>query len=110
MIGLYILKTYLTMESSIDQIHLNDICGELNVHDSDCLAFQSNDHIDLNAPFTVEEVCLCIHKLPNSKAPGHDGLMNEMLKSSAGFMAPYMTALFNRILDQANSKNSWEKL
>ena len=47
--------------------------------------------------------------LPSGKAPGPDGIIMEMLKSSTEVISPLLTVLFNVILDSGNYPKEWSK-
>ena len=52
---------------------------------------------DLNKPFTEAEINKCILNLKNSKARGHDIILNEFIKITKQTMIPIYVSLFNII-------------
>jgi hypothetical protein len=55
------------------------------------------------------EVTNIIKKLPNGKAPGIDGITNEMLKCSAPFMVDYLVKMFKTIFESGIYPVNWGK-
>ena len=53
---------------------------------------------ELDSPFTVEEVKLCIRELKNGKAGGYDNLSNEHIKCGGKKLHETLTDLFNLFL------------
>jgi ribonuclease HI len=74
----------------------------------------SNIHFDLTCrfssypPVTKEEVMLAIQKIRPKKAPGIDGIANELLKSFSGPLSLTLTDLYNNILISSNFPASWK--
>jgi hypothetical protein len=54
------------------------------------------------------EVTSCIKKIASRKAPGIDGIANEMLKLSAPALAPILTNIFNQALLSSTYPNAWK--
>ena len=52
----------------------------------------------LDEPVTLEELRLIINKLPNGKAPGHDGIFYEHIKMGQCILLDYLVQLFNSII------------
>ena len=48
-----------------------------------------------------------IHSLKHGKAPGQDGIVVEMLKSSVAIMTPYLHILYNYILNTDEYPTEW---
>ena len=63
----------------------------------------------LNSSFTEDEVRLCISNLPDGKAGGVDGILNEMLKCTNDIIAPLLTLLFNKLRLTGEYPNIWCK-
>ena len=62
---------------------------------------------ELNKPFSEAEINKCILKLKNSKAPGHDNILNEFIKITKQTMLPIYVSLFNIILHTGLIPESW---
>ena len=56
---------------------------------------------------TLEEVKHAIKNLPNNKAPGIDGLVNEFLKCTPDIFLSCITQLFNKMLETGYYPQSW---
>ena len=63
---------------------------------------------ELDSPISEEEVEAAIHSLKNKKAPGVDGILNEMLKSSLHVIKPFIIRLFNQIWDTGIFPKEWQ--
>ena len=50
-----------------------------------------------NEPVALEELKLIISKLPNGKAPGHDGIFHEHVKMGQCILLEYLVQLFSSI-------------
>ena len=55
----------------------------------------------------VEEVTTAIKNLKCRKAPGHDNILNELLKYGSNTLAPFITKLFNIILESGKYPQEW---
>lgn len=55
--------------------------------------------LDLELPFTIEEILEAIKTLKTNKAPGPDQIRNELLKELSVQIAPLLCKLFNSYLD-----------
>ena len=58
------------------------------------------EHEKLNALFSQKEVEDSIRFSKNSKAPGSDNVINEMLKEGIEYIAPILTLIFNEMLEK----------
>ncbi len=58
---------------------------------------------------TVEEVCGLLSALDVSKATGPDGISARMLKTTAEFIAPSITKLFNLSLQTGCVPRGWKR-
>ena len=61
----------------------------------------------LNEPFTLEELKENLKKLKNNKAPGLDGIQNEMIKCSSKEILDLILAFFNLSLRLGLSSVPW---
>ena len=52
----------------------------------------------LDEPVTLEELEDVINKLPNGKAPGHDGVFYEDIKLGQRILSVYIVQLFNSVI------------
>ena len=71
------------------------------------LNLNDNDIKSLDYDITSSEVIKAALKLKKGKAPGVDGIRNEMLKEGISVLAPSLAALFNVILKQGNFPSAW---
>ena len=62
---------------------------------------------ELNFAISLDEVSKAIHLLKSNKAPGTDGLINEMLKEGISVLLPYLHKLFNQIFISGNYPENW---
>ena len=63
----------------------------------------------LERSFTVAEVKEVIKSLKDSKAAGHDDIINEALKEAPEEFFSMLTTLFNRVKDQSKVPQSWKR-
>ncbi len=61
----------------------------------------------LDSPITEEEIMRAVEHLKTSKAPGTDGILAEMIKTSLPQILPFLVALFNRIFDIGEYPTAW---
>ena len=62
----------------------------------------------LNMEISQDEICKCILKLKNSKAPSpSDHILNEYIKSTKDILLPFYTKLFNCVLQTGIIPLSW---
>ena len=60
----------------------------------------------LEEDISLEEIVNALRRLVNNKAPGPDGLRDELLKDAV-FLAPCWVALFNQCLDSGRIPVAW---
>ena len=70
---------------------------------------QTSDLSDqiLNSEFTEEEISKCVQNLKNGKACGDDQILNEYIISSYDELKLVYVDLFNRILNDGRTPESW---
>ena len=61
----------------------------------------------LDSPITEEEIMRAVEHLKVNKAPGTDGILAEMIKTSLPQILPFLVALFNRIFDTGEYPTAW---
>ncbi|MBW0482641.1 hypothetical protein O181_022356 [Austropuccinia psidii MF-1] len=59
-------------------------------------------------PITEDEILGTISTLPNKKAPGPDGIPNELIKTAETLLTPHLTHLFNACLKQGRFPTQWK--
>jgi len=62
---------------------------------------------EINFSITQDEIIKAALKLKNNKAPGVDGIRNEMLKEGVFTLAPALCILFNTIYTSGNFPSEW---
>lgn len=62
---------------------------------------------DLDYPISLNEITCVLHKLKNNKAPGHDGIPNEVWKSLPPIYVQHIQNMFNNILTTGNIPVQW---
>ncbi|MBW0528699.1 hypothetical protein O181_068414 [Austropuccinia psidii MF-1] len=60
-------------------------------------------------PITKDKVTNKISTLPNRKAPGPDGIPNELIKLSTTHLTPILTDLYNCCLRQGQYPSKWKE-
>ena len=71
------------------------------------LDFINDSQRVLISQFTAEEISNGIKKLKNNKASGLDSISNEMIKSSAPIILPFLVIFFNKILETKEKPDEW---
>ena len=61
----------------------------------------------LDSPITEEDIMRAVEHLKTNKAPGTDGIVAEMIKTSLSQILPFLVALFNRIFDTEEYPTEW---
>ncbi len=72
------------------------------------LDIDTNTSSELTSMVIDKEIYEAIRKLKNKKAPGPDGIMNEMLKNGKYFIVPLLKKAFNTILDSGIYPDAWK--
>ncbi|PLW24381.1 hypothetical protein PCASD_08397 [Puccinia coronata f. sp. avenae] len=57
---------------------------------------------------SIEEVADCIKKIPPKRAPGIDGIANQLLKISSPSLAPTLTTIFNQSFSASSFPSPWK--
>jgi hypothetical protein len=57
---------------------------------------------------TTEEITECIEKIAPKKAPGVDGIANELLKISSPSLSPLLVPIFNQSLATSSFPTPWK--
>ncbi|OXA61812.1 LINE-1 retrotransposable element ORF2 protein [Folsomia candida] len=71
------------------------------------LPISKSENAQLDYPITLNEVMHVLHKLKTKKAPGHDGIPNEVWKSLPLPYIQQMQRIFNNILDNGTVPEEW---
>ena len=64
---------------------------------------------ELDEHFSDKEISEQIHNLKKDKAPGIDGLLNEMFVKCENIFLPILSKLFNHILSTGLFPEEWSK-
>ena len=80
-----------------------DLEAERNVFEQGCEEY----NLEINAPFSIDEIKKCIKKLKNNKAYGTDMILNEYLKYTDDTLLPVYVKLLNIVLDTGIVPNTW---
>ena len=62
---------------------------------------------ELDVSITQDEVKYAINQLHNGKSPGNDLILNEFLIAGKDILTPYITMLFDKILQSGYYPTSW---
>ncbi|KAK6186898.1 hypothetical protein SNE40_006158 [Patella caerulea] len=95
----YFRDLYNTCHVNLDGKYEMEIQDSL-LNCSDPLYLSENQNHILDSPITSNEILSTIKSLPTSKAPGPEGIVNEIYKHSIVKMLPYLITLFNLIFDK----------
>ena len=63
----------------------------------------------MTANFTMQELNKAIHKLKNKKAPGPDGITNEMIKHLSNYAKNYLLQIFNQSWNTGTFPQYWKE-
>lgn len=96
-------ETSLT-NSKFDKIFEKKVLSRL-----ESLKDDNTDVPELDKEITNDEVVKAIKKLPNRKAAGIDGIINEMIKAACDELSSPLTMLFNKILVNGAYPKLWSK-
>ena len=66
-----------------------------------------NENDILNRPISLQELEDTLNAIKKNKAPGVDGILNEMLKLSPIYLKHALTVIFNRILEKGIFPSTW---
>ena len=69
----------------------------------------SNPHpqVSMDAPFTMHELTLALHRLKSSKAAGPDGIVGELYKHAPYILRMYLLDHYNQCLASATVPTDW---
>jgi hypothetical protein len=102
-------KKLLNVVNNIDCELENSVNLAMVNHDAQCELCIENEPHAVNTNITCHEIELFIKNLSNNKAPGIDGIKNEMLKCCSTIILPYLLELFNSILEKGCYPTDWCK-
>ncbi|MBW0471917.1 hypothetical protein O181_011632 [Austropuccinia psidii MF-1] len=60
-------------------------------------------------PVTMDEIKTTISMPPNKKAPGPDGIPNELIKIAQALLTPILKNLYNLCLKQGTYPTRWKE-
>ena len=105
------INSFYTYFKSVFQNNLDPppICYENVIHPYSDLKFSKDSYFYLNNQITTKEVRETILNLKLNKSPGHDGILNEMLKHTSEDIIPFLTTLFQHIFENKIFPNEWTK-
>ena len=98
----------LEWESYFKKLNISSIKGD---HLSNKLKEMESKNYFNQSDFSIKDIEIrkCIINLKNNKAPGLDGILNEMIKYSQFQFLPIYTKLFNEILRSGFYPKSWRE-
>ena len=99
-------KALLNSNNCIDKDHSQNVLEYLSWHDYNCEQCKDNNDI-LNEYIKLEEVESVIKDLPTKKAPGIDGIVNEIIRNSKAILVPLLCSLFNIVLTNGIFPDEW---
>ena len=77
-------------------------------HDANCLECRNNlGSNDVNKSISMCEVDEAIKDTSSSKAPGLDGITNQILKKASFILVPILCDMFNKILNTGTYPSAW---
>jgi hypothetical protein len=103
---------YHYFEKLLNENHMKEEISQqfidlVNIHNQYCEQCDAGLPVCLNFPFTLNEVTSFINKLKNNKAPGIDGICNELLKYSVDIIGPEIVKIFNLIFETGKFPSLW---
>lgn len=84
------------------------IIAELFPHAAGTLTRRYQQLENDSVPFTGEEVLACVSTFSNRKAPGPDGMPNEVVKAAAFSNPDQFCNLFNKCLEKGSFPRRWK--
>jgi hypothetical protein len=112
-VGLDRWKNYfeqlLNRNVTIEESFLEEVDQFLDQHRMHCDECESNFSEFLNDPITESEILNAINKSSNGKAPGVDGIINELLKHSKLILIPVLLELFNSVMNCGGFPKEWSE-
>lgn len=101
-------KSFLKNEINPDswvQHYQKLFCSNTSTSPTTPLTLETNNELDHE--ITLPEIRNTIKKLKNKKAPGHDGIPNEIWKTLNTEYIEKLCSLFNKILNDGNIPEDW---
>jgi len=100
-------QSLLNKDSAIDENFTEFIEDFMRNHDATCDECADSGNLDLDRPFTVQEVAFVVDSLDSSKSPGIDGVGNDCIKGASKFIVPILCRLFNKMLETSVFPDTW---
>jgi hypothetical protein len=66
-------------------------------------------HYKKKEKFTIQEFTNVVQDMGNKKAPGEDGIPNEVWKCVVAILPKYLTAIYNGCLKEGVFPKRWKK-
>ena len=102
-------ENLLNTKNHLEELHEHNVDQYLHWHEENCeLCKQGADNI-LDNYFSAEEIMKSVSNLSNNKAPGLDGVVNEIIKEGRAGLVPLITRPFNTILCTGKYPKEWCK-
>ena len=102
-------KVLLNNVNPMDDNHAQGVKNYIEQHDVTCNECKSGNNEVLNRDFELQEVNEAINSLSTKKAPGMDGIVNEIIKEGKVLFTPLLCRLFNSILKTGIYPENWCK-
>ncbi len=101
-------RELLNCKNNVEKQFEKDVTDYVKWHDENCLdcVLNVNDN-DVNRNISMGEVESAVMELVSSKAPGIDGINNDILKNGKNVIVPLMCEVFNKILETGEYPAVW---
>ena len=101
----------LNSPNPVDEKFKHEVNEYLNYHDENCVSCKTNinghEPNVLNSDITLVEIENVIIEIQKLKAPGIDGVTNDILKKGKIMIVPMLQVLFNKILEMGEFRTDW---
>lgn len=102
----------LNVKNVLDEEFQERVNSYLSWHDTNCIQCKQSEDVEnsiMDKSVTLNEIENVIDNLAVNKAPGIDGICNEILKKSKMLTVPMLCSLFNKILETGIYPEEWCK-
>ena len=103
----YYFNTLLNNRSNLEKDFEQEVSDYIHWHDINCTECSDASSMDVDREISLGEVENAIDETVASKAPGLDGITNDIIKKGKTVIIPILCDIYNKILETGQYPSNW---